>query len=240
MVPPHHDRDRRPALRRYAGQGRRALRREPQRRRAAAEPVVHRRHARRAASGRPAAARPEHVLGGRHLVAGRLQRQQGRSLARLPGQRRRQRLDHDPAARPRRRSRGRRRGLQGEVQRGDLAAGPLLLPLPALPHRGHRRGHRGGGAARRSADAAPRRRVPGRRRAGPGVPRQPAAEHLARALARRAGARRAHARGHVGEEPAVGAARRRPRTALPRSASRSRSSTSPTRGTPSSGWTATT
>ncbi len=39
-------------------------------------------------------------------------------------------------------------------------------------------------------------------------PDEPAAEHLARALARRACARRAHARGHVGEEPAVGAARR--------------------------------
>ena len=41
-----------------------------------------------------------------------------------------------------------------------------------FPTEGRRR-NRGGGPARRSADAAPRRRGPARRRAGPGVPREP-------------------------------------------------------------------
>ena len=143
----------------------------------------------------------------------------------------------DPAARPRRRPRGRRRRHQGEVQRGDLAAGPLVLPLPALPDRGRRRRHRGGRAAGRPAAPAPRRRAPGRRRAGPGVPREPAAEHQPEALARRPLAGGPHPRGHLGEEPAVvlpGADRRRRQ---PSSASRSRSST---RRSPASTWCAST
>ena len=46
----------------------------------------------------------------------------------------------------RHRPRGRRRRHEGEVQRGHLAAGPLVVPLPHVPHHRQRRRHRGRGA----------------------------------------------------------------------------------------------
>ncbi len=185
----------------------------------------------------PAAARPQHVLRGRHLLAGRLRRQPRRPLAGLPGQRRRQRLDHDPAAGARHRPRGRRRRHEGEVQRGHLAAGPLVVPLPHVPHHRQRRRHRGRGARRRPADAALRRRVAGHRRAGPGAARRAERHPRAHAVPRRPLARGAPARRHVGEEPAVAAARSPPTAGRARSASRCGSST---RRTPASSWSAST
>ena len=207
MVPAHPSRDRVSPARWDARADGRAVRRLAQRRQSGAGRLVRRRDPRRPRAPEPAPPRPQLVLRRRHLVAGRCAREPRREVARLPRQRRRQRLDDDPAARARQRTRDRRRGREGEVQRGHLAAGRRVVPLPPLRDRRLRGRHRVRGAAGWPAPAAPGGRAAGRGRARARVPGRPASRHHPGAVARRQVAGRTPARGDVGEEPAVVPAR---------------------------------
>ena len=214
VVPPHHDRHRRPPARGHPRQGRRPLRRQPQRRLAAAGPLVRRRHPRRArgSGGRLLLDPNTFSEDGTSSLAGYNASKDGRWLAYLVSDGGSDwstiRLldlagghEVDDVV------------TQGEVQRGDLAARPLVLPLPATTRP----------RAPASAPRRPRCRAASCAGTTCGepqdddelvleLPENPPAEHDPEAVARRPLARVAHPRGHLGEEPALvlpGADRRR-------------------------------
>ena len=175
---PHHAGGGRPAARRAPGQGRRPLRREPQRRHASSRTSGSSGHPRRAPARRAGccSTRTPSPPTARSSLAGYHASRDGRWLAYLVS---------DGGS------------DWTTVRLLDLAAGREVddvvskvkfseatwLPDHSsylyllLPHRGHGRRHRGGGAARRAAAQALRRRVAGHRRAGAGVPGRPAAGH---------------------------------------------------------------